>query len=90
MERFSLALSIVLGIISISTIIFYIGYNFRTLESLRKTAHELSNWKQGLFDLMDVRYIRKDMFDEKMDRIEESLIEIKENMERRNTRLKDK
>lgn len=84
MERLALTLSVALGIISIATIVFYAGYNFRTLQALRKTAHELSNWKQGLFDLLDLRYIRKDLFEEKMDRIEVTLKEIRENMERRN------
>lgn len=84
MERLALTLSVALGIVSIATIVFYAGYNFRTLQALRKTAHELSNWKQGLFDLLDLRYIRKDLFEEKMDRIEVTLKEIRENMERRN------
>lgn len=71
MEKIILIISIVGGIITIGTVIFYTGYNFRILSSLNKTSDELSVWKTGLIEILDKRYIRNDIFEEVMSRIRE-------------------
>ena len=76
-------ISVVVGLVSLSTIIFYAGYNFRTVGMLRKTVHELNAWKQNLLNDLEVRFVRKDIFEEKLTNIDEKLDEIKNNMERR-------
>lgn len=84
MERFNLIISVTLGIISLATVIFYAGYTYRTLQSLRTTAHALNVWRQNLTNDLDTRYIRRDVFDEKFSSMVADIQEIKNNMERRN------
>jgi len=83
MEKFNLIISITLGIISLSTVIFYAGYTYRTLQSLRTIAHGLNLWRQNLTNDLDERYLRKDIFTEKFNPMIEDIKEIKDNMERR-------
>lgn len=85
MEKLSLAISVALGVISIATIVFYAGYNFRTLQVLRKTIHELNNWKQGLMDLLDNKYVRNDLFELKLNNIQDKVTEIYEMLDKRKT-----
>jgi len=83
MDKLSSTITIALGLASLLTIGINIGYNWRTMTALRKTVHELNTWKQGLFDTLDVRFIRKEMFDEKLNNIANDVAEIKNHMERR-------
>jgi hypothetical protein len=82
-ERIALIISMLLGIISVATVVFYAGYNFKTLQGLRKTMHELNVWRQDLMVILDTRYVRADVFGIKLDRIDEQVTDIHKILEQR-------
>ena len=90
LSRLEQVLLLILNIATISGLLINYGYQKRTNEAMRKTVHELNAWKQNLFNELDNRFIRKDLFVErwnslceKFEMLAASIDEVKDNMERR-------
>jgi superfamily I DNA and/or RNA helicase len=76
---------VIAPVLSIGSLIFFVGFYYRTLKSLDTHVHNLNNWRISLEHNLDQRYVLKNelnlqlkLIDSNQEQIKSDVKEIKE------------